>query len=263
MGESKIIAILTATSQAARNAWGQSRNQEQWSATSSNDEVPDISSRETTPAIQYSEPQLKLTFDNMPKDGVVFGSDKACDVWLGERKRGFSPQLFRISLTAETHLVFQDLWKGETTVKYEDETAPPRRDFIWVLFRNKPDIEISMKRDGFEFKFKIKWPDRSEQQNVEFATHLKQYLEEHRNAMPVLTQLSVEQDSCRQKPIYLLGQELGRGSFGTVHKAVNVSTARVCAAKMSHDPNCQKQEVEILRELSHVGVLVCSEYNDI
>ena len=263
MSESKIIAILVATSQAARNAWSQSQNQDRWSAAPSNDEVRDISSREATPAIQYSEPQLQLTFDNMLKDGLVFGSDKACDVWLGERKRGFSSQLFRILLTAENHLVFQDLWKGETTVKYKDETTPPRQGFTWVLFYNRPDIEISMKKEGFEFKFKIKWPDRSEQQNAEYEIHLKQYLQEHRNAMPLLTQLSAEQDACRQQPIYLLDQELGRGSFGTVHKAVNVSTARVCAAKKSHDRKWHKQEVGILRELSHVGVPVCSEYNDI
>jgi len=263
MSESKIIAILAATSQAARIAWGQSQNQDRWPAAPLNDQVRDISSREATPAVQYSEPQLQLTFDNMPKDGLSFGSDRASDVWLGERKHGFSFQLFRILLTAENHLVFRDLWKGKTTVKYNDETAPCRQGFVWVLFRNRPDIEISMKKDGFEFNFKIKWPDRSEQQNVEYEIHLKQYLQEHRNVMPILTQLLAKQDSCRQQPIYLLNEELGRGSFGTVYKSVNVSTALVCAVKKFRDPEGHMKEVEILKELSHVGISVCSEYNEV
>ncbi len=153
---------------------------------------------------------------------------------------------------AENHLVFRDLWKEKTTVKYNDKTAPRRQGFVWVLFRNRPDIEISMK-DGFEFNFKIKWPDRSEQQNVEYEIHLKQYLQEHRNVMPILTQLLAKQDSCRQPPIYLLNEELGRGSFGTVYKSVNVSTALVCAVKKFRDPEGHMKEVEILKELSHVS----------
>ena len=57
-------------------------------------------------------------------------------------------------------------------------------------------------------------------------------------------QESPQQESPRQKaprkeppgqePIFLLKEELGRGSFGTVHKAVDISTGDVHAAKKFH-----------------------------
>ena len=56
------------------------------------------------------------------------------------------------------------------------------------------------------------------------------------------TQYSPRQGSPRpkppgQQPIYLLEEELGRGGFGTVHKAVNVSDGVVYAAKKFHHGN--------------------------
>ena len=63
------------------------------------------------------------------------------------------------------------------------------------------------------------------------------------------------QHSPRQEPIYLLEEELGRGSFGTVYKAVDVSTGDVHAAKKFHYGDWKK-EVEILISLLHVSVIL-------
>ncbi len=186
--DSKLIATIEAVSQAARISWSQPHDQDRRPPAPSHDEVRDTSSRETTPAIQYLEPEIQLTFDKMPKNpknGWVFGSDKReCDGWLGERDQGFSSRLFSISLADRGGLIFKDLWDGQTTVKYGDKNTSPRNGFTWMLFKNWK-IEISMKRGKFEFKFKIKWPDREErgQGQAECEALVESYLQEHQDAM--------------------------------------------------------------------------------
>lgn len=175
-GHSNLLLALEAASQAARKAWNLPQNHHRCPNPPSNDEDHDISSREATPAVHYAEPQLQLTFDDLPKNsqtGFVFGSDRQrCDVWLGERKHGFSAQLFSISPTDPRGVVFKDLWEGETTVVYRGETPLPRRHFTWILFREWPDIEISMTKQGFNFSFRVRWPDhpKGSDEKAEYET---------------------------------------------------------------------------------------------
>ena len=50
-------------------------------------------------------------------------------------------------------------------------------------------------------------------------------------------------------------KELGRGSFGTVYKAVDVSTGDVHATKKFHHGNWKK-EVDILISLLYISVII-------
>ena len=63
------------------------------------------------------------------------------------------------------------------------------------------------------------------------------------------------QQILEQEPIYFLKEELGRGGFGTIHKAVDVSTGDVHAAKKFHHDDWKK-EVDILISLSHVSGII-------
>lgn len=133
--------------------------------------------------------------------------------------------------------------------------------------------------------FKVKWPKNRKFCRAEYEARRDAYFEERRNAFPPFSQLDMQsqqttavptakhsprqhspaqhsprQESPRQKlpkqqPIYLLEEELGRGGFGTVHKAVDVSDGDVYAAKKLHHGNWKK-EVDILTELSHVSVII-------
>ena len=100
--------------------------------------------------------------------------------------------------------------------------------------------------------FKVKWPENRKFCLAEHEAHRDAYFEERRNALPPLSQLDMKsqqttvmltaqhsprQESPRQQPIYLLEEELGHGGFGTVYKAVDVSTGDVHAAKKFHHGN--------------------------
>lgn len=106
--------------------------------------------------------------------------------------------------------------------------------------------------------FKLKWPRNREHCQAEYKAHREAYLEERRNTLPTLGQLDVESQqttalltalhSPRQQPIYLPEEELGRGGFGTVYKAVDVSTGDIYAAKEFLGGHWKK-EVEILKRV--------------
>ena len=110
--------------------------------------------------------------------------------------------------------------------------------------------------------FKIKRPERTESCKVEYKAHRDAYLEERRNALPPLSQLGMESQQTTavltplgQQPIYLPKEELGRGAFGTVNKVVDVSTGYEYAGKKFHHGSWKK-EVDILKGLSHVSVII-------
>ena len=229
-----------------------------------------------------------MTFDNKPKDlekGFVFGSDpRICDVFLGERGAGFSGQQFCITFNEGGEVVFKNTSRKEAQVDYNGENPHFRNQFTWILFGTYENIKITM-GEKEDLIFKIKWPENRKFCRTEYETHRDAYFEECRDALPPFSQLGMEsqpttamltakhssrqespqQESPRQKaprkeppgqePIFLLEEELGRGGFGTVHKAVDVSTGDVHAAKKFHHGDWKK-EVDILMSLSHVSVII-------
>ena len=281
----RLIVTLEAQGTTAERAWNRSQNRDRCLPAS--ESVADISSRESTPAVDQPGSQITLTFDNKPKNlqkGFVFGSDpRICDIFLGERGAGFSGQQFCITFNERGEVIFNNTSRKEAEVNYNGEKPSRRTQFTWILFDKYQNIKITLGEKD-DLIFKIKWPKHGTYR-AEYEAHRNAYFEERRNAFPPLSQLDMEtqpttamltakhssrqespqQESPRQKaprkeppgqePIFLLEEELGRGGFGTVHKAVDVSTGDVHAAKKFHHGDWKK-EVDILMELSHVSVIL-------
>lgn len=169
-----------------------------------------------------------------------------------------------------------------TSVNYNGEKSSTRNHFTWILFKDYENITVTLnsarntnndQEKGFEkdietaecaneLIFRVEWPERSIPSQSGYKLHRDTYLKEYRDAPPSLSQLDVESQQSTavatkqytpiQHPIYKEGEEIGRGSFGVVYKVVNVSTGATYAAKSFHSGKW-RQEVEVLRSLSHVS----------
>ncbi|KAL8857818.1 MAG: hypothetical protein Q9178_005574 [Gyalolechia marmorata] len=272
-----IIVTLVANCPTAERAWNRSENRDRCKpAPESPGDVDSIPSREPTPAEPTQDhSKIHLGFDNKPKNlekGFVFGSDpQKCDVLLGGWP-SFSREHFRITFNARGDVILEDTSRVKTCVEYGGEEPSGRNHFTWILFTHYDNIELTLNKveDGSKLRhtnelvFKIEWPENRDSCPAEYGAYRDAYLEARRNALPAPSQLGVEsqqttavltaQHSPRQQPIYLPEEELGRGSFGTVYKAVDVSTGYEYAAKKFHGGNW-KREVEILKSLSHEHIV--------
>ena len=270
VNDPRLIVTLEAQGTTGERAWNRPQNRDRCLPAS--ESVADISSRESTPAVGQPKSQIQLTFDDKPKNlekGFVFGSDpQICDVFLGERGAGFSGQQFCITFNERGEVIFKNTSRKKAQVDYNGEDPSRRTQFTWILFDTYQNIKITL-GEKEDLIFKIKWPDHGTYR-AEYEAYRNAYFKERRSALPTLSQLGMEsqqttavptaqhsprQEPPGQEPIYLLEEELGRGSFGTVHKAVDVSTGDVHAAKKFHHSDWKK-EVDILTELSHVSVII-------
>ena len=263
--DSTLIMTLKAVSATAERSWTRPQNRDRClPASESHDEEVAISSREATPAIARPGSQIRLTFDDKPKDlekGFIFGSDLGvCDIFLGERDAGFSRRHFRIAFNERGEVIFENTSRKKALVNYNGSSLPGRNQFSWILFDTYTNITIAVgDEDGLSFK--VEWPEHRDLNKVKYKAHRDAYFEERQKALPPLSQLGVEsqqttaQHSPKQQPLYLAGKVLGCGSFGTVYKVVDVTTGYEYAAKLFHSGNW-KREVEILRKISHVSVII-------
>ncbi|MCJ1467473.1 hypothetical protein MMC07_006098 [Pseudocyphellaria aurata] len=270
MNDPRLIVTLEAASPVAERAWNRPQNQDRCRPAS--EFIADISSRESTPAIDQPKSTIRLIFDDKPKNlekGFVFGSDPGiCDIVLGERGAGFSGQQFCITFNERGEVVFKNTSRKRTQVDYSGEDPSRRTQFTWILFKKYENIKITMGNTN-DLIFRVKWPDHNNCQ-AEYKAYRDVYFEERRNVLPPFSQLGMEsqpttavltaQRSPRyeppeQEPIYLSEEELGSGGFGMVHKVVDVSTGDVHAAKTFHHGDWKK-EVDILMSLSHVSGII-------
>ncbi|KAL9634119.1 MAG: hypothetical protein Q9204_003124 [Flavoplaca sp. TL-2023a] len=277
----RIIVTLVASCPTAERAWNRPENRDRCKpapkpAPEPAGDVDSIPSREPTPAGQsQGHSKIHLDFDNKPKNldkGFVFGSDpQKCDVLLG-RWPSFSREHFRITFNARGDVVLEDTSRVKTCVEYEGEKPSGRNHFTWILSRCYDTIEVTLNkgeddnrhRHPNELVFNVEWPENRQSCLIEYEAYRDAYFKARRNALPALSQLGVEsqhttalltaQNFPRQQPIYLKREELGRGSSGTVYKAVDVSIGYEYAAKKFHGGNWKK-EVEILRSVSHEHVV--------
>ncbi|KAL9124034.1 MAG: hypothetical protein Q9217_006594 [Psora testacea] len=260
----RLILTLKAANPTAEIAWNQLENRDRCSLVSDFDiGAVEIPSRDTTPA-PVQRGSLQLTFDKQPKNiekGFVFGSDpRTCDVLLGAWASGFTRQHFQITFNARGEVILVDTSRLETWISYDGEEPQGRNHFTWILFHRYENIKVTLNKDkNIELVFEVEWPKNCESCPAQYEAYRDAYLEVRRKATPSLSRLGIESQQSEYSPIYLPEEELGSGSFGTVYKAVNVSTGDEYAAKKFHGGNW-KQEVEILRKISHVAKKYIAEF---
>ena len=191
--DSRLIVTLEAYGTTAERAWNRPQNRDRCLPAS--EFVVDISSRESTPAIDQPGSQIQLTFDDKPKNldkGFVFGSDpRICDVFLGERGAGFSGQQFCIIFNERGEVIFKNTSRKKAQVDYNGEDPSRRTQFTWILFGTYKNIKITLGEED-DLIFKVKWPENRDSCLAEYETHRDAYFEERRNAFPPLSQLDME-----------------------------------------------------------------------
>ena len=281
-----IIAVLIATeSDLAKRAFELVHNEDRYQAPIS-DTKP--FSRENTP-YPGEDPEdedlkdeddtahrLRLSFDKPPKDvgyGYVFGWGPDCDVQLvdrenlqpGDRKRveKVSQRHFSITFDAQRRVTLRDSSKYGTAVTYDGKAGETRSDFTWIIFPDIKTIEVSIPRADISFKIKLgKHKNRDEEfaANVDKVFPPSARMGEGGLATPML-QLHIPSGdgsiassgiaTPRRGAIYLQHERIGKGAFGKVYRATNVSTGKDYAGKSIDNSDCER-EVAIMRQIDHV-----------
>ncbi|KAI9674436.1 MAG: hypothetical protein M1817_001774 [Caeruleum heppii] len=206
-------------------------------------------------------PHLRLSFDQEPKDktwGWVFGTDPcACDVLLPNQRYGsISRRHFRIHFDVQGRVVLTDTSTNGSDIAYLTDaqdwaSSALRRDFTWILFSG---MRISLRLPEDELAFELILVKHTTCE-AEYQQQLNNYLGATQCARNIGTRGAnaplVGATSFPSPPIYLKVRELGRGGFGQVHEALNVSSGEKYAMKQFNLVKGHEDEIEILQILSH------------
>jgi hypothetical protein len=143
-------------------------------------------------------------------------------------------QVILIDNSANGTAVSYDGWGGDKV----------RKGFRWIFFPSKAiqihlpdrftlDVEFP-KHEACQAEYRANW----------MAFVMKRQAPEVKNSFP-------NSSPAGSAPIYLPGDFLGEGSFGTVHRVTDVSTAKVYAAKQFRGTG-PAREGEIMEAITHV-----------
>ena len=272
---SKLILTLIAKDYFSEEAW--KKNGDRYvSSCDPNEDGIDLSSREATPAYQKPELELELAFGHSPKlpyKGFVFGSlPKVCDIYLGMKRQGFSGRHFCINFNSQGHLILKDTSTYGTRISYGGQGNYWRDHFTWILFDDIKEIIVTVGQK-YELRFQVVHPDREDSNAIkQYEKHRGNYIKASQIIPPSLGGVGLEDEentaqptephSSKNRPIYILREELGRGSFGAVYKVRDVSTGDIYAGKEFYGSNWGK-EVEIMKQLSHVSIIIYQRSNRI
>ncbi|KAL8895803.1 MAG: hypothetical protein Q9192_003439, partial [Flavoplaca navasiana] len=273
MENPNIILTLKACSERAIDSFRRPSNKARTLPSSSlhNTDVSDDSSRGITPSdegengMQPYGSRIQLTFDNAPKyieRGFTFGADEEnCDVRL---LSGSSRIHFSITFDSQGRLVLRDSSTHGTWVSFDDQgTRHPRHRFSWILFPQFGPITIQIGKLGsYKFTAELEFPTHITCE-ADYLANLNSYMQKMKNADPSVGLLNFSTETAartgalspRQQPQYYIHYKeglLGKGEFGAVYKATDVSSGTVYAAKQFFRAGWAK-EVEIMRTVSHVG----------
>ncbi|KAL6716963.1 hypothetical protein ACLMJK_004876 [Lecanora helva] len=263
--EHNIIATLAAVNESAGTLFRQPHNTAFYLAPTPLP-LPNLledASRETslsTDGDTSCNSRIQLTFERRPREitrGFTFGSNpKICDIFLP--KSSISNIHFSISFDEDGRLCLIDSSSHGTWVSYNGQRSrKPRHFFTWLLPK-KDRIEVDIgEKDPVRFVVQV--PAYENCEEAHFA-NLNTYLDDRQRAKPPSTQQlsnqttprSIRVRSPRRRPWYYQGRELGRGSFGTVHEARNVTTGIWYALKRFNERG-RVAEIDVVRKLSHVN----------
>lgn len=201
---------------------------------------------------------------------------RGCDVDIFVEGSSISKIQCSFEVDSDTNMIMlYDRSHGQTTQLLGENAIPfehkrPRK----VLVQNKLNTEVGMGGSGRNLvRFELKWHrdlvetmeqwggrEKGAQECLE-NPRLTRTIDESETVLPSEIGTRLHTPGLRQfKMRYIKVAQLGTGQFGTVHKAINVDTAKYMAVKILRlnpmEPivtRALKREVEILSQTSHVG----------
>ena len=263
--ERNTILILSAVNECAGSLFRQPHNVSFYIAPSPLPLADGGTSRETSVSADLDDhystsSRIQLTFAKRPRNiirGYTFGRDpSACDIYLP--KSSISSIHFSITFDENGRLCLVDSSTHGTWVSYNGQRSlHPRRYFSWLL-PGKDRIEVDIgEKDPVRFLVRV--PD--EKCEGSRLADLSTYLDDRQRAGTSLSLLDISKQnntpcssgaaSPKRRPWYYQGEEIGRGSFGKVYTARDVTTGTWYALKEFFQP-IYREEIAGLKSLSHV-----------
>lgn len=275
--DSDLIVRLVALNEKTRNAWKDPHNasfyvpasfiaSEHREDSSPDSEVDDIE-------LPDSEPEIRLTFKDFPKDiseGFMFGQDKdSCDIYCGcSEALNVSRHVFSITINKKGQVVLKHLTpKTRISVQYGDQEPGIRYLSTWILFP-ECDEGITIKLAG-QLRFRVfvptheTYPEEYKQACVEYVTNGEDAV----RAIPILPTHSqpMTMDPGRmptpnQKPFYYrcTKKKLGCGNYGKAYLVYDASTGEEYAGKEFKRGQFDYDEGHILASQNHVSNVTLS-----
>lgn len=180
--------------------------------------------------------------------GFVFGNEAAsCDVFV-QGIRHLSKQLFAITINPTSGAL---MIKNRRPMGINVESNSLGRKLLNSKRALVPESIVVKLPD---FNILIKVIDHTEYAAL-YKPYFTQFYMRIARSVPNLSALNLfsRYTSTQRSNPYLLGEELGRGAFGTVYYAVHHQTGDAFAAKQFRDRRCHPlKEAAILQGLSHV-----------
>ncbi|CVL08142.1 uncharacterized protein FMAN_14194 [Fusarium mangiferae] len=225
-------------------------------------DVPDEDSESGTPAPQpFFEENLCFTTDHAPKSptaGFVFGSDREkCDVLLHpDNKTGISGRHFAITFTQYGKVILKSLSKKHPTKisdEYEDVDVRTQR----VMESRRVSILLG----GLEVTIEKPWVD------ADVGPAYAAFLERVHGMPPDLDQMRLQSSasSIMSVPRYCKDLEIGRGTYGIVHRASVIPTGAIVAIKAfnsrTNSVSNPWAEAELMYSLKHENIVQFYEFS--
>ena len=202
---------------------------------------------------QDTEPVLRFLFNNWPKNfakGYVLGSDvKTCDVLLGDPGKDVSEQHLAFSFNRQHDLVMNVTSDKKTLVKFKNQKAAMRPYFPWIFPRDIKKIHVKV-ASGLEFDVIL--PQYGINKD-EFRRNCESFRSSAAHGDPLADKSNITSGpSSPWDPFYVLGQKLGKGSYGDVFKTLRIPDGKVFAAKQFESTKSFKHEVQMLKKVCEV-----------
>lgn len=234
-------------------------------------------SRETTAPLSDAEDDdaketvggkgLQLTFTHGPKAGrgYMLGTDaNKCDIVLPQRK-GVSRCHCYLTFDHERRLILRDCSSNGTVVTYNGKGGEKRRHFTWILggHRVPDETKTIVIQLHTMLKFQVvvtkpTFPDIYFENVDEFFKETAVTADLPFGVLGIQSTASTAAPSGtqtpKQDPILLEQETLGRGAYGVVNRAWDVSTGREYASKRftNLERSDWKNEAYMMRQSPHV-----------